>query len=389
MTATAFIRVLYLAACFGCLLLPPVGQAEDRTPAEYRFAPFNVGPPVAAPASMWSEGSAANPSLYNYATTPAPDLAIAAPRPDAPISDDQFRFPGLDAGEGAPFLSRRIADVGVEPRGSSPPPARTHASSEAAFGADDPDWRVTVGIGVGVGAEYEGGNEYEAKPLPSVDIAYRDIARLNVREGLSIRLHKWRQISFGIGANYYFPRDADDADALTGLEDIDGGVAARIFAAYEARPFDAKLEIIQDVSGGHDGGLLKLEGGYGQPLWRNRILGRVGLSATAVTEAYADSYFGISAIEAARSRYAAYEAGAGIKDVGVSFSIRERFGERLGLVWQARFSRLLGDAADSPIVDEAGDPNQFFGGVILTYQLYGATRANAHAAANASQAAIK
>lgn len=45
----------------------------------------------------------------------------------------------------------------------------------------------------------------------------------------------------------------------------------------------------------------------------------------------------------------------------LTYQMTERV--QIGLV--ARYARLLGDAADSPIVDEEGDPNQFFGGLLV------------------------
>jgi outer membrane scaffolding protein for murein synthesis (MipA/OmpV family) len=32
------------------------------------------------------------------------------------------------------------------------------------------------------------------------------------------------------------------------------------------------------------------------------------------------------------------------------------------------YARLLGDAEDSPIVDDVGDANQFFGGALINYR---------------------
>jgi outer membrane scaffolding protein for murein synthesis (MipA/OmpV family) len=32
------------------------------------------------------------------------------------------------------------------------------------------------------------------------------------------------------------------------------------------------------------------------------------------------------------------------------------------------YKRLLGDAADSPVVDDEGDPNQFVGAMLLIYR---------------------
>jgi outer membrane scaffolding protein for murein synthesis (MipA/OmpV family) len=38
-----------------------------------------------------------------------------------------------------------------------------------------------------------------------------------------------------------------------------------------------------------------------------------------------------------------------------------------GVVGIARVGRLVGDAADSPVVDAAGDATQFFGGLAISY----------------------
>ena len=34
----------------------------------------------------------------------------------------------------------------------------------------------------------------------------------------------------------------------------------------------------------------------------------------------------------------------------------------------AVYTRLVGDAEDSPVTDDAGDPNQFFGGILVVYK---------------------
>ena len=37
------------------------------------------------------------------------------------------------------------------------------------------------------------------------------------------------------------------------------------------------------------------------------------------------------------------------------------------LVFAVTYTRLLGDAADSPVVDDEGSENQFMGGILVTY----------------------
>jgi outer membrane protein len=45
-----------------------------------------------------------------------------------------------------------------------------------------------------------------------------------------------------------------------------------------------------------------------------------------------------------------------------------RFLERWSVNGVATYARLLGDAGDSPIVDDVGDANQFFGAFLNNYR---------------------
>lgn len=45
-----------------------------------------------------------------------------------------------------------------------------------------------------------------------------------------------------------------------------------------------------------------------------------------------------------------------------------RFLERWSVNAIATYARLLGDAEDSPIVDDVGDANQFFGSFLVNYR---------------------
>ena len=49
-------------------------------------------------------------------------------------------------------------------------------------------------------------------------------------------------------------------------------------------------------------------------------------------------------------------------------AISYRFLESWSVAFLGTCARLLNDAKDSPIVDDAGDANQFFGGALINYQ---------------------
>ena len=79
------------------------------------------------------------------------------------------------------------------------------------------------------------------------------------------------------------------------------------------------------------------------------------------------SYFGIDAADAARSGLDQYSADEGFKDVsfgGAAYRLFDGGASRLAI-----YTRLIDDAADSPVVDDVGDENQFFAGALVNYVL--------------------
>jgi outer membrane protein len=80
------------------------------------------------------------------------------------------------------------------------------------------------------------------------------------------------------------------------------------------------------------------------------------------------SYFGIDAADAARSGLDQFNADEGFKDVSVGGALTYSFLERWSVAVLGSYTRLIGDAEDSPVVDDVGDANQFFGGALINYR---------------------
>ena len=70
---------------------------------------------------------------------------------------------------------------------------------------------------------------------------------------------------------------------------------------------------------------------------------------------------------AARTGLAAYTPGGGVHAVGASSTALYQFDPHWGAYAYAKYDRLVGDAARSPIVRTIGSRNQLSGGVALTY----------------------
>ena len=92
------------------------------------------------------------------------------------------------------------------------------------------------------------------------------------------------------------------------------------------------------------------------------LSGRAGL--TYATDDYMDTHFGIVPAQAAASGLPVFDPGAGFKDAYIradlGYDLTDRFRLRAGL----GYSRLIGDAADSPVV---ANRNQFDGQLGLSY----------------------
>ena len=86
------------------------------------------------------------------------------------------------------------------------------------------------------------------------------------------------------------------------------------------------------------------------------------------TTQYMKTYFGVTPVESVQSGLGVYNPSGGIKGAGFEVSGRYEFTPQWALVGMAFYERLVGDAADSPIV-RLGDDNQITAKLGLSYKL--------------------
>jgi len=230
------------------------------------------------------------------------------------------------------------------------------------------DWQLTLGGSVGFVPKYQGSSNYEVRALPYVDANYKDVVFVRgLAAGANLVNVKGPRPGDGLRMGpilrYGFGRDESDDTALRGLGDIDDAIEAGGFIAYSAGPLLADLTLVKDVAGGHDGVLA--DAGIA---WRAtispRLRGSVRASTTWANDTYMSNVFGISPAQSARSGMRVHDAGAGIKDVGLALNLSYGLTENWSVSGRVAYSRLLGDAADSPIVADRGAKNQV--GTFLT-----------------------
>lgn len=243
------------------------------------------------------------------------------------------------------------ADVGYPP---PPPPA-------AVVPVRAYDIVMEVGLGGAFKAAYEGAKDYELSPTGFVTLHQLWLPVFgSIKDGRRTT-EGW---SFGPSFRYLSSRDTADHSELRGLNDVDasfevGGKVAYTFGWL--RPFLA----IRHGFGGHDGivGEAALDAlFYPTPMTELTIGPRVSFANAS----YMSTYFDVTPRESVRSGLPVYSAGGGFKGFGAEITGKYRFTEQWAVVSSLAYEKLIGDAAESPIVQN-GDDDQFAAKLGLTY----------------------
>jgi outer membrane scaffolding protein for murein synthesis (MipA/OmpV family) len=116
----------------------------------------------------------------------------------------------------------------------------------------------------------------------------------------------------------------------------------------------------------HEGTLAQFEIGYQRALI-SRLHGQIEASVVWADDDYTQSYFGVAAAQAQASGLRQFTAEGGVKDVGVAASLHYLINEHWSITGRLAYRRMLGDAADSPLVEDFGSQNQASGAVIASY----------------------
>lgn len=142
-----------------------------------------------------------------------------------------------------------------------------------------------------------------------------------------------------------------------------------ITSPYDLLTF--RVDARWDVAGAHRSYIVTPTIEYGTPLSRKAFVGASVLTEY-VGRDFGDYYFDITAAGAAASGLAPYEgAGSGFKRAGVNllgvYALTGDLTKGLSAVGVVGYYRMLGEYKRSPIVRDAGSPDQWIAGLGLTY----------------------
>lgn len=223
-----------------------------------------------------------------------------------------------------------------------------------------------AGAGVAVGPRFEGSNRFKAIAFPIVAPAgfggSAGFVQVRGVDDVRFRLLQLQGLEFGALAGYRAGRDSSDSTKLARFNDIDAGLVLGGFAGYRMGGTFLSVSYHRQVSGEDTGGVVRLMGEQTMRLDKRTQL-VASLGTNIADKDYMQTFFGVSAAQA--GPLAVYTPSAGFKDVFAGLKATFELDRQWTFYIAGQYSRLVGDAANSPVIDTS---NQFSGGAGLTYK---------------------
>ena len=284
-------------------------------------------------------------------------LAMGAANPAISRAQDETPTP-------APVADDDAADQAA--------PAGRPPMGETVF---DGDW-LSVGVGAAYSPSYDGSDDYVVSVLPIVQGSLGGVD-INPRPGgLALDFVPDAEdgpgIDLGIAARIRRNRASQIEDpVVASLGELDTaievGPTAGISFPGVLNPFDSfsvNVDAKWDVAGAHEGMVIEPSVTYFTPLSRGAVAS-LSLGTEYVSDKYADYYFTVSPADSITSGLPQFNADGGFTKVSATlltgFDLNgDATDGGFALVGIGGYSRLLGDAKDTPFTSVRGDADQWF-----------------------------
>lgn len=250
----------------------------------------------------------------------------------------------------------------------------------------DETW-ITLGVGAGLVPSYSGSDDYRVFPLPLIVGRVGGVGITPNGPGLTFDVlsqppgegPSGASFSFGPTVRVRGDRDGSIEDEVvklageldTALElGVQGGVRIPgVLNRFDSVSFSTAVR--WDVLGAHEGMLVEPGVGYFTPIGTGAAV-QARASASFVDDAFAEYYYSISPAQSAATGLPQFEADGGLNSLGfnliATFDLDNNLlNGGLNLFAIGGYSRLVGDAADTPFTSQRGSANQLIGGIGIGY----------------------
>ncbi|MXO61244.1 hypothetical protein GRI89_16995 [Altererythrobacter salegens] len=231
---------------------------------------------------------------------------------------------------------------------------------------DKEPWRYRVGAGAQVKPQYPGADDVSVLPMFDIDRTRGDepFEFEAADDSFGFNLVNSGGFEFGPAVSLVGKRKSKEVGTAT--PNVDRIIEVGAFANYWlGENFRLHSEVRRGVTG-HEG--WEVDGGA-DVVWRDgdKWLVSLGPRVTWADHKFHDAYFSVTPATSLATGLPVYEANGGLESYGATASGELALTQRWGLSLYAKYERLTGDAADSPIVRQYGSRDQFSGGLALSY----------------------
>jgi len=229
-------------------------------------------------------------------------------------------------------------------------------------------WTVTLGAEGRVLPTYEGSSNYRFLPVPLFDVRRAGTPRRfqASRDGASIGIIEFDRFRLGPTLKVRLQRRESDDSKLNGLGDVDFAVELGGFAEYWIAPWlRTRGELRQGVSG-HHGLTGDLSADVVVPVTTQLTVSggpRMAFDSGATMR----TYFGVDPVQSALSGLPIYNPSGGVRSYGVGGMARYEITPQWATHVFVEYERMVGSAADSPLVALRGSRDQVTTGLGVTY----------------------
>jgi MipA family protein len=207
----------------------------------------------------------------------------------------------------------------------------------------------TVGASVIAAYEYQGSDKRRTLVLPVVDYQWANGWFAGITNGIGYNFSDSPQMQYGLRLTADQGRNESRASTLRGMGDVDGAAEGGAFFNYSLPQGLVLTSSVRYGAGNNSKGLVvDLGASYSTeiaPKWHMAA----GAGITLANAHYMQSFFGVTRAQSAASGYTVHTTGSGTLDVRAHVALTYSIDQKTSVTAALSTSRLLGDAADSPL----------------------------------------
>ena len=233
--------------------------------------------------------------------------------------------------------------------------AARHVSAQTAFDKHKVGeaWEVSVGLGYSADPEFEGARRYAFGTVPAIDARW---GRLSFDGGLHVAVIDRETTTVSLGLAYDDGRhdrsgqhlNGSGSNYLRGLGRIGSAAVVSVSGEQSFGPLSLSTTVSRWL-GSENFMTADIALEVGVPVTDALSVG-ASIGSTWANKDYNQAYFGVTAAQASHSRFRVFDAGGGVKSATASLFAEYALSRHWSVAARAGASTLLGDAANSPIV---------------------------------------